>query len=244
MPGGLGSGPGRLPRVDRLLLSRPLVPGALDDFLRWCDELRARRDELERARTSAGSTRQVMWVHPESELVVVCLEGTEPTTALRSTWSSDEPFHRWHRLRELDVFGAPLLAEGQEPAEVLTEYRNGEPGPFDMFIAAGLPVLPGKEQLLRSAVEVSTGGGGGLQRVRRWGLKRLTVWLQHSADRDLVIYESVGDVPEMVRSLTLDEDPLIAEQRRIIDEVFGLDLASTSFPVPLPAFSWSFDADR
>jgi hypothetical protein len=227
--------------MDRLLLSHPLVPGSVGGFLVWCDELRARRPELERSRQRVGLTRQVMWVHPDAELAVVCLEAEDPLAAYLRLGDSADPFDQWYRRRELYLHGAPLLAEDRPPSVALTEYRNGEPGPLDMFIAAAFPIMAGKTDLLTSAVRASTEGGGGLERVRRWGLKRLTIWLQTTPTGDVVIYESVGEIPEMVRSLTSDTDPLIEEQRRIIDEVFGLDLATSSFPVPLPAFSWSID---
>lgn len=179
----------------------------------------------------------MMWRQRDVELVVVRVDAADPPAALEALRSSDDPFDRWYADRERRLHGMHL-ADVAVP-ERLTEYVNGSVDEFDMFIASALVVRPGKSEMLRQAVRASTDGGGGLERVRRWGLKRLTIWIQETDLGDVVIYESAGEIPAMVLSMTRDDDPLVAQQRRIFDEVFGLDLATTSFPIPESAFSWS-----
>jgi hypothetical protein len=205
----------------------------------WCDELRRRRQEFGGSRERAGIERQIVWFHPPSGISIVRIDADDPVAAIRRLRSSPDEFDRWDAAQELAVHGRSI-ADALVPApEALTEYRNGIPDELDMFISIAVPLLPGKKELLRAAVGHSTSSGDGHERVRRWNLRRLTVWLHETHAGDVVVYESVGDIPAMVRSLASDDDPLIAGQRQWFIELFGIDVGTSTWPIPLPSVSWS-----
>jgi len=225
--------------VPRLLIAHPVLPGRADDHRSWCDELRRRRNDLAGSRRRAGISRQIVWFHPPSGIAVTRIDADDPIAAITALRSSTDPFDQWDAATELAVHGSSLADAGRSAPEQLTEYRNGEPDELDMFIAIAVPVVPGATELLRTAVRHSTDSGDGLERARRWRLKRLTVWLHQTPAGDVAIYESVGDIATMVRSLAGDTDPLIAGQREWFQRLFGIDVATEQWPIPLPALSWS-----
>lgn len=147
---------------------------------------------------------------------------------------------------ETAVHGSSLRDAGT--AELLSEYDEAPVDPFDVFVTAAVPLLPGRteEYCERIAHSVATGDGRG--RVQRWGLTHMAVWLQRcpfgvARDAfDVVIFELNGDVPGMLRQLATSDDADIEGQRALARDCFGLDWATDPFPLPEPAFSWSADS--
>jgi len=224
----------------RLVIAHPVMPGRGSDHLAWCQEIRVRREELAASRARAGITRQIVWSHPPSDMAIVRIDADDPQAAIRALACSDDPFDRWYAARELDVHGAPLLADGVP--EVLADYFDGDPDDLDMFIAVALPLRSGETRAFRDSVVQSIGSGSGAKRLEVWDVRRLTIWLQETSRGDVVVYEAVGDLNEMIRSLAEEQDPLVAGQRAFIRDRFGLDVARDSWPIPQPGFSWSAGA--
>lgn len=155
-------------------------------------------------------------------------------------------FDRWYRSTEMAVHGAPLRDAGT--AELLSEYAEAPVDPFDVFVTAAVPLLPGRTEEFCERIAHSVATGDGRGRVQRWGLTHMAVWLQRCPDGpargevDVVIYELSGDVPGMLRQLATSDDADIRGQRGLARDCFGLDWATDPFPLPEPAFSWSADS--
>jgi hypothetical protein len=227
--------------VARLVIAHPVAPGRGADHLAWCHEIRARRDELAASRERVGITRQVVWSHPPSDMAIVRIDADDPAAAIRALASSDDPFDRWYAQRECELHGTALLPDEAVP-EVLADYADGEPDELDMFIAVAVPLRPGWTERFRESIAQGIATGTGTKMVELWDVRRLTIWLHVTSRGDVVVYEAVGDIHEMLRSLAEEQDPLMAAQRASVRDRFGLDLERESWPIPLPGFSWSSGA--
>lgn len=222
-------------------MAHPLRVGASESHEAWCHELSARRDEFGRSRDRAGITRQVVWLQPDADLAVVRTDAEDPHTALEALATSPEPFDRWYAEQELNVHGRPLHLAGGPP-ELLADYREGTTDPFDFFVAVALPLLPGQTERYCRAIRAnaqSAEASGGADRVRRWGLNRMGIWMQRVGEQDIVVYELAGDIPRMVQILADADGPDMDQQRAFFRSSFGRDFASGDFPVPRPSFAWS-----
>lgn len=232
--------------IRRSLLVHPLRHGAVDAHERWCDEVRARRDEFGESRRAAGIVRHVSWLQPAQELAVLRVDAADPAASLEHLAASDTVFDRWYGEREREVHGGGPL-EFAEPPEVLADYADDPVDPFDLFVAAALPLLPGRADAYRERIASGRATGDAMARVRRWGIKRMSIWLHHvrwpdGADtdgHDVVIYELAGDIPQMFHVLATDDTAEMDAQRALLRDAFGVDVAAGEFPVPLPSFAWS-----
>lgn len=229
--------------MPRLLATHPLRPGASARHRQWCAEIRARRAEFGASREVVGITRQVCWVQPRQQLAIVVVEGHDPARSVAELATPSGDFDRWYLSTELDVHGSPLCAAGA--AELMSEYANGTVDPFDMYVAAAVPLLPGRTDDYCDRITRSVATGDGQARVERWGLSHMAVWLQrypggpHRDPFDTIIFELAGDVPAMLRMLATATDADSAGQRALSRECFGLDWAVEPFPLPDPAYAWS-----
>jgi len=222
--------------VARLVAAHPILPGRAADHLAWCGEVKGRRAELAASRARVGLHRQLVWASPR--FAVVRLDGEDPARAVTALAESDDPFDRWYAEREREIHGGPLL-DGGEPPTCLTEYADGEPDELDMFIAVAVPLRPGQTEPFRAAVEASGASGEGQARLRLWNMRRLAIWLQHLPDGDVVVYDGVGDLGELMDSLARSDEPLVAAQREAIRVWFGIDLTTTNWPIPTAVLAWS-----
>jgi hypothetical protein len=230
-----------------VLSVHPVLPGSAEHHARWCAEIRMRRREFAVSRTAVGITRQVCWSQPAQCLAIVRTDGSEPERSLAELADvTTNDFDSWYRSREEAIHGSSLRDAGT--AELLSEYGDAEVDPFDVFVTAAVPLLPGRTDEYCERIARSVASGDGRERTRTWGLTHMAVWLHRcpaSAARgpfDVVIFELSGDVPEMLRQLATSQDPDIEGQRSLARDCFGLDWASDPFPLPEPAFSWSADS--
>lgn len=231
--------------MQRAIFVHPIRPDAADDHRSWCQELRRRRYEFGASRAAVGITRHVSWVQPGQGLAVVRVDAADPVAALARLARSDSPFDRWYRDRELAIHPF-ALGDAPTPPEVLVDHATDPVDPFDLFIAVALPVLPGRTEAYRRTIADRAREGQARDRMRRWGVRRMAMWLQTlpgvlHGGRDVVVYELAGDVPRMITALTTDPAPEMAGQRALLLDAFGLDTGLVGFPMPLPAFSWSSD---
>lgn len=223
-----------------------MIPGAVERHAQWCEEVRARRDEFALSRSAVGLSRQVCWSQPTQCLAVVRSDGADPERSIAELAAATSEFDLWFRSVEAEVHGSPLRDAGT--AELLSEYAEAPVDPFDLFVAAAVPLLPGRTDEYCERIAHSRASGEGRGRVQRWGLAHMAVWLQRcpaSAARgpfDVVIFELSGDVPGMLRQLATSDDADTAGQRALARHCFGLDWATDPFPLPEPAFSWSAES--
>ena len=108
-----------------------------------------------------------------------------------------------------------------------------------MFLAVAVPLVPGQTEPFRASVEASVRSGEGLARLRLWRMRRLTIWLQHVRGQDVVVYDAVGDLGELMESIAASDDPLVKQERDLIREWFGIDLTAESWPIPTAVLAWS-----
>jgi hypothetical protein len=227
----------------RLLTVHPLRPSAAGRHRRWCEEVRARRREFAASREAVGIVRQVCWLQPQLDLAVVRVDGADPAASVAALATSAAAFDRWYASMEREIHGSALSEAGS--AELLSEYENGSVDPFDMFVAAAVPLLPGRTDEYCARIARSVESGDGHARVERWGLTQMAVWLQRYRGGpvrdafDAVVFELTGDVPGMLRILATADDADSAAQRALARECFGLDWALEPFPLPDPAYAWS-----
>jgi hypothetical protein len=230
-----------------VLSVHPMLPSAVGRHAQWCAEIRARRPEFATSRTAAGITRQVCWSQPSQCLAVVRTDGADPERSIEElAVATTSEFDRWYRSMELAVHGAPLREAGT--AELLSEYPATSVDPFDVFVTAAVPLLPGRTGEFCRRIAHSVATGDGRERVQRWGLTHMAVWVQRCPKGpardafDAVIYELSGDVPGMLRQLATSDDANMRGQRALARDCFGLDWSTDPFPLPEPAFSWSADS--
>lgn len=206
-----------------------------------------RRREFAASRAAVGITRQVCWSQPAQCLAIVRTDGPEPQRSLAELADiTTNEFDRWYRSMENAIHGSPLRDAGT--AELLSEYGNADVDPFDVFVTAGVPLLPGRTDEYCERIAHSVASGGGNERTERWSLTHMAVWLHRCPPSDargsfdVVIFELSGDVPGMLRQLAISQDPDMEGQRSLARECFGLDWSTDPFPLPEPAFSWSVDS--
>lgn len=171
-------------------------------------------------------------------MAIVRVDGDDPAASLAALAELDDPFDRWYRERERDLHRGPLLSDGAEP-EVLADFANGEPDELDMFIAVALVLRPGRTESFRASVAANVASGYGDVMLERWNIRRLTLWFHPTAVGEVVIYEAIGDLSEMIRSMAESDDPVVVAQRAAHLDRFGLDVTRESWPIPHPGFSWS-----
>jgi hypothetical protein len=206
---------------------------------RWFDELRLRRAELSEAWTTAGLTSFAAWFQPDPAAFTVRVESPSITAAREHLAESVSPFDRWFRDCEQKILGASPLAPGASVADLLVEYHPTEVDPLDLFIAAAMPLLPGRVAQYRETITEGGRKDEALDRVRRWGLGRLDIWLDEHTDSAWAVYDAAGDLAHMLRDLATSDDEAMVSQRGFVKEMFGIDLATSTFPLPTAAWSWT-----
>lgn len=228
----------------RVFSVHPFHPRAADHHRRWCQEIRARRHEFATSRSAAGMIGQVCWANPEQRLAIVRTEGPNPALSIeRLATPGPDPFDRWYRSEEQVIHGCPLRDAGS--AELLADYSDDAVDPFDLFVAAALPILPGRTEAYVEQIAMGFESGDGQRRLDRWRLTRMSIWLHrypggpYRDPVDFAIYELIGDIPGMLRALATSEDPESLSQRALLRDAFGVDPADGTVPFPLPAFAWS-----
>lgn len=225
----------------------PIRPGAADRHRQWCEEIRSRREEFAASRLAVGITGQQCWSQPQYDLAVIRTVGGDPVRSLATLAVETDEFGAWFATREREIHGNVLGEAGV--AECLSHYVDRPVDPFDVFVAAAIPLLPDRTDDFCERIARSFASGDGRSRVERWGLTHMAVWLHRvvrSPDRDpfdAVVYELAGDVPGMLRTLATSDDADMHGQRELARECFGLDWSVAPFPLPEPAYAWSANRD-
>jgi len=75
----------------------PIVPGKLDEWRQWMDDLNGpRRAEFEASRREAGiHERTFLQSTPMGDLVIVTVEGDDPGASFGQLLHKDDEFTRW-----------------------------------------------------------------------------------------------------------------------------------------------------
>ncbi|HEX2909771.1 MAG TPA: hypothetical protein VH186_03115 [Chloroflexia bacterium] len=87
----------------------PILPGKLEHWRRFCQELLGiYQEEYRASRERLGITREYAWLQatPEGEMVIYYLEGVSPGQLFGVLANSSQPFDRWllEQLAELHGF--------------------------------------------------------------------------------------------------------------------------------------------
>lgn len=235
---------GRAGLMARLLSVHPFHPRASEHHRRWCGEIRARRAELVESRSRVGIDGQMCWASPDHRVAIVRTEGPDPARAIAQLAEPGvSDFDRWYRAEEQAIHGCPLRDAGS--AELLADYSDAPADPFDLFVAAALPLLPGRTDAYVEQIALGVQSGDGQRRLDRWKLTRMSIWLHrypggpHREPVDFVIYELTGDIPGMLRTLASADDGETLAQRALLRDNFGTDPVEGNLPFPQPAFAWS-----
>jgi hypothetical protein len=94
-----------------IVLTFPIVPGMVEAWRRFCQELSgSRRQAYEGSRRKLGITRERLALVETAygSAAVTTLEGADMAQALGQIISSDLPFDRWYRERVRELYGVNL----------------------------------------------------------------------------------------------------------------------------------------
>jgi hypothetical protein len=125
----------------------PILPGRMDDWRRWVDEMNGpRHDEFMESRRSLGvHERAFFQATPDGDLVIVTLEGEDPAGAFRQMVSRTDPFTRWFldNVRETHGFDLAEVAAGPMPT-LVADSEDGQAVAAGQASAAGTPAAAGQ----------------------------------------------------------------------------------------------------
>ncbi|MHB1417044.1 MAG: hypothetical protein ACYC1C_17490 [Chloroflexota bacterium] len=215
-----------------LAMALPIIPGKREEWNHFIDEITTtRRQEFVQSRRRLGlRERTFLQETPKGDLVIVTVEGENPTRLLE-WFGSGDPFARWMSEAAANVHGADLSQP--LPADLLPEESldtGNEPDGDDLLVVV-LPILPGKmEQWRRFQAQLSGPRRAEFVASReRMGLRQ-RVYRQSTPIGDTSIVTLLGAKPGAINQWFASGDPLsryVAEQVR---ETSGVDMLQ-----PLPA---------
>ena len=109
----------------------PILPGKTEDWRRWIAELNgSRREEFAESRRRLGIHERVfLQATPMGDLVLVTIEGEDPSGAFRALATQEDPFSVWFRDRVREYHGVDLaeVAETPMPEKVLDSAQVAAP---------------------------------------------------------------------------------------------------------------------
>jgi hypothetical protein len=194
-----------------------------------------------------GIDGQVCWTSPDQGVAIVRTDGPDPEGSIAMlAESGTHEFDRWYRTEEQAIHGCPLRDAGS--AELIADYSDAPVDPFDLFVAAAMPLRPGRTDAYVEQITLGLESGDGRRRLDRWKLTRMSIWLHryrggpYCEPVDFVIYELAGDIPGMLRILSSSDDSETLAQRALLRDHFGTDPAAGRLPFPQPAFAWSSES--
>lgn len=109
-----------------LTWAAPIVPGKLDDWHRFNDEMHARWDEHAASRQEMGMTREVasLMQTPGGDFVCLYHEADDLGHAFKVLATSESPYLVWFRENLIAIHGlTPEMLEGPPPAEVKLDWK-------------------------------------------------------------------------------------------------------------------------
>ncbi|HXQ74920.1 MAG TPA: DUF6176 family protein [Acidimicrobiales bacterium] len=113
--------------MQNLSWAAPILPGKLDAWHRFNDEMQSRADEHSASRKEMGIHREVVSLMPTPAGDFVCLyhEADDLAQAFHVLATSDSPYLQWFRQKCFEIHGlTPETLAGPPPAE-LTFDRPG-----------------------------------------------------------------------------------------------------------------------
>jgi hypothetical protein len=104
----------------------PILPGKEDVDREMLEQLNApgpQHDAYVAARRGQGLTRETVWhqVTPGGTLAIIVLEGDDLQSALMTSSTSDDPFHRQFREFVKDVHGVDLANDPPPDVQMISE---------------------------------------------------------------------------------------------------------------------------
>ena len=214
-----------------LAVAFPIVPGKLEQWYHFVDELNTtRRQDFVASRRRLGlHERTFVQQTPMGDLALVTEEGDNPQRIFES-FTNDDPFARWMNQELAPLHGVDLSQP--MPANILPEVvldSGNEPNGSEL-LAFVLPVLPGKlEQWRRFTAELNGPRRAEFVASReRLGLRQ-RVFHQSTPMGDLSIVTLLGAEPRAIRQWFTSGDPLAAWVAEQIKATQGVDMTQ-----PLP----------
>jgi hypothetical protein len=112
--------------VATLVFALPILPGKEDIDREMLAQLSApgpQRDAYVAARRAQGIARETVWhqVTPDGTLAIIVLEGDDVQSALMTSATSDDPFHRQFREFVKDVHGVDLASDPPPDVQVISD---------------------------------------------------------------------------------------------------------------------------
>jgi hypothetical protein len=100
----------------------PVVPGKLDEWKQWCNDLDgSRRGEFKDLLARGGIVRHAVSLQqtPQGDFVVAYLEGDDLPGAFKVLAESDKPFDVWFKQKAMETEGLDLSGAQAGPISEL-----------------------------------------------------------------------------------------------------------------------------
>jgi len=113
--------------MQKLTWAAPILPGKLDAWRRFSDEMQARSDEHGASRREMGIHREVasLMQTPAGDLVCLYHEADDLSKAFHVLATSDSPYLQWFRQQALEIHGlTPEMLDGPPPAELKVDWQG------------------------------------------------------------------------------------------------------------------------
>ena len=97
--------------VTAIILTAPILPGKLEAWRRFCQEMQGRRQEgYEQSRRQLGIASEAVWLlrTARADVAVVRVNTEEPEHLLARLAASDHPFDRWFKEQIGEICGLDL----------------------------------------------------------------------------------------------------------------------------------------
>jgi ketosteroid isomerase-like protein len=116
--------------MQNLSWAAPILPGKLEAWHRFNDEMHERHEEHTESRRDMGMHREVasLMHTPAGDFVCLYHEADDLAKAFQVLGTSQMPYLRWFREQLADIHGlSPEMLTGPPPAEVRFDWSAGEP---------------------------------------------------------------------------------------------------------------------
>ena len=94
-----------------MFLTAPILPGKVEAWRRFCQEMRGRRQEgYEQSRRQLGIASEAVWLlrTARADVAIVRVNAEEPEHLLSRLAASDHPFDRWFKDQLTEICGVDL----------------------------------------------------------------------------------------------------------------------------------------
>lgn len=225
-----------------LIFGRHIRPGRGEEFVEFCAQVRARRDDFARSRQQAGVLREAVWRHrgPEHDLAVVLVDAAAPLSALATIRTSEDPFDEWFRDRTKALFeieSAPFSPPSSRLVKGHARDARAFSSVIDQYLVFANRLQPGWQDAVARWRPVRSRHEPEMRRLT--GITREICYVQPVPGGEMFFTYLEGDVAKAMDVLATSEHPGVVAERRVVAEMYGIDATVASMPLPAPAYAWS-----